>query len=131
MLGLPPYRLPQGFTSMPAPQQWLILANLDRAAYGIEAIAGTAHAAQRASRAGVRRRTPIPTRGRCCGRCHGQRLIGFGSNWAGGQPNALVAYFGWMYDDGHGDGNLDCHSPSDPGCWGHRRNILAFPARPR
>ena len=35
-----------------------------------------------------------------------------------------------MYADGHGDGNIDCHSPSDPGCWGHRRNILAFPAAP-
>ena len=29
-----------------------------------------------------------------------------------------------MYDDGYGGTNLDCTSPADNGCWGHRDNIL-------
>ena len=29
-----------------------------------------------------------------------------------------------MYNDGYGGTNLDCTSASDPGCWGHRDNIL-------
>ncbi len=36
----------------------------------------------------------------------------------------LGADFAWMYDDGYGGTNRDCTSPTDPGCWGHRDNIL-------
>ena len=36
----------------------------------------------------------------------------------------LGADFAWMYDDGYGGTNLDCTSPGDSGCWGHRDNIL-------
>jgi len=57
-------------------------------------------------------------------------VIGFGSNWAGGQANALLAYYGWMYDDGYGSGNLSCATPRASGCWGHRHNIFAFPHAP-
>ena len=37
----------------------------------------------------------------------------------------LAAMYGWMYYDGPGGYNLDCTSPSDSGCWGHRDAILA------
>ena len=57
---------------------------------------------------------------------HGQTSFGFASNWAGGQANALLAYYGWMYDDGPGGPNLDCPSASAAGCWGHRHDIFAF-----
>ena len=30
-----------------------------------------------------------------------------------------------MYDDGPGGENEDCTTPTSPGCWGHRDNILA------
>jgi hypothetical protein len=30
-----------------------------------------------------------------------------------------------MYDDGPGSFNFDCPTAGAPGCWGHRRNILA------
>ena len=43
----------------------------------------------------------------------------------------LGADFAWMYDDGYGGTNLDCTSPGDPDCWGHRDNILGDPGRPR
>jgi hypothetical protein len=125
-LGLAPYRLPAGFETMPASHQWLILANDDRAAYSLPPIAGTATALDRVARqAAVARRDPdaLPL----LVALHGQHRVGFTANWAGGQPNALVAYYGWMYDDGYGSGNVDCRAPSDPGCWGHRHNVLAFP----
>ena len=125
-VGLRPYRLPAGFVKMPPAHQWLILANLDRAAYSFQLITGTAMALNRVARAGaLARQDPDPWP--LLHTLHGQTTIGFGSNWAGGQANALLAYYGWMYDDGVGSGNIDCHAPSDPGCWGHRHNILAFP----
>jgi hypothetical protein len=128
-LGLAAYALPKGFIAMPAPRQWLVLANRDRAAYGIESIAGTAKPLNRVARKGATAQAD-PDPWPLLQSLPGQRLIGFGSNWAGGQPNALVAYYGWMYDDGYGSGNLDCATPSDSGCWGHRRNILAFANAP-
>ena len=36
----------------------------------------------------------------------------------------LGADYAWMYDDGYGGTNLECTSPSDSECWGHRDNIL-------
>jgi hypothetical protein len=125
-LGLAPYRLPAGFETMPALHQWLILANDDRAAYSLPRIGGTATALNRVARHGAAARKdpdPLPL----LRALRGQRRIGFTSNWAGGQPNALVAYYGWMYDDGYGSSNVDCRAPSAPGCWGHRHNMLAFP----
>jgi hypothetical protein len=128
-LGLRPYGLPAGFTAMSAPHQWLILANLDRAAYSLPPITGTATALNRVAHAGaVAHADPDPWP--LLQSLRGQDLIGFASNWAGGQPDALVAYYGWMYDDGYRSGNYDCRAPSDPGCWGHRQDILAFPHAP-
>jgi hypothetical protein len=49
---------------------------------------------------------------------------------AGGQVGALNADFSWMYNDGYGGPNSDCKTPSAPGCWEHRDNILApYPTR--
>jgi hypothetical protein len=128
-LGLGPYRLPAGFVALPASHQWLILANLDRRAYTLPPIAGLASVLGQVARQGaVAHEDPDPWP--LLRSLHGQQLIGFASNWAGGQPNALVAYYGWMYDDGYGAGNVDCPTPSSSGCWGHRQNILAFPNAP-
>jgi hypothetical protein len=124
-LGLAPYRLPAGFEAMPASHQWLILANDDRAAYSLPRIEGTATALNHVAREGAAARQdpdPLPL----LAALHSQRIVAFTSNWAGGQPNALVAYYGWMYDDGYGSGNIDCRAPTDQGCWGHRHNLLAF-----
>ena len=44
---------------------------------------------------------------------------------AGEEISVLDADYGWMYDDGYGGSNLDCETPSAPGCWGHRDTILA------
>jgi hypothetical protein len=125
-LGLGPYLLPADFIALAPARQWLILANLDRIAYSLRPIDGLSAVLNAIARRGAAgRRDPDP--GPLLMSLHGQSRIGFASNWAGGQPNALVAYYGWMYDDGYGSGNLDCRTPSAPGCWGHRQDILAFP----
>lgn len=128
-LHLGAYRVPPGFTTMPASHQWLILANIDRAAYHLRPISGIASALNAFARAGAQRRTD-PDPWSLLQSLPGQMLIGFGSNWAGGQANALLAYYGWMYDDGYRSGNLACATPSASGCWGHRHNILAFAHAP-
>ncbi len=128
-LHLGPYRVPSGFTRMPPSHQWLILSNLDRAAYGLPRIGGIAAELNVSALAGARSRTD-PDPWALLQSLPGQMVIGFGSNWAGGQPNGLVAYFGWMYDDGYGGENVDCRTPTDAGCWGHRQNILGFATAP-
>jgi hypothetical protein len=128
-LHLGPYHLPKGFTKMPPTHQWLILANLDRATYRLPAIAGLAAPLNAIARTGALGRID-PNPWSLLQSLPGQMEIGFGSNWAGGQPNALVAYFGWMYDDGFGGENVDCPTASSSGCWGHRENILGFATAP-
>jgi hypothetical protein len=128
-LGLPAYRLPPGFVAMPPAHQLLILTDLDRRAYGLTPVPGLATALNRVARSGAAQHgdpNPMPL----LESLHGQSIIGFGSDWAGGQPNALVAYYGWMYDDGYGSPNLDCMTPTAAGCWGHRHNILGFAHAP-
>src|SRR5439155_15093138 len=52
-------------------------------------------------------------------------------NWAGGYASPLEADFGWMYDDGVGSPNIDCHQAGDTGCWGHRHSVfLTGPGAP-
>ncbi len=124
-LGLGRYLLPVDFVRLAAARQWLILADLDRIAYSLRPIAGLSAALNAIARQGARaRRDPDPRP--LLMSLHGQHQLGFASNWAGGQANALLAYYGWMYDDGYGSDNLDCRRPSAPGCWGHRQDILAF-----
>jgi hypothetical protein len=124
-LGLPRYLLPADFVTLKPARQWLILCNLDRVAYRLRPVRGLALPLDKVARAGaLAHADPDPSA--LLRSLSGQSTLGFASNWAGGQPNALVAYFGWMYDDGYGGPNVDCSSPSAPGCWGHRHDILAF-----
>ncbi len=125
-LGLGPYRLPADFITLRPVRQWLILANLDRIAYSLPPIVGVSSALDTVALAGARSRED-PNPWPLLASLQGQQRLGFASNWAGGAPNAVVAYFSWMYDDGYGSGNIDCTSPSASGCWGHRHTILAFP----
>lgn len=114
-LGQPPYVLPRNFVSLTAPEQALVLTNLDRVLYRLAPIPGLTAALDRAASAGVRAQAdPEP----------GNGWYAFTSNWAGGYPNIVLAYEGWMYDDGLGSGNLDCTRSHRSGCWGHRHDIL-------
>jgi len=127
MLRLGPYRLPRDFLSLIPARQWLVLANLDRIAYSLPPIRGLSPTLDAVAKQGAQARED-PNPWPLLSALHGQLRIGFSSNWAGGQPNGLIAYYGWMYDDGYGSGNIDCSSPSAAGCWGHRHDILAFTA---
>jgi hypothetical protein len=114
-LGQPPYVLPRNFVSLTPAQQALVLTNLDRVLYRLAPIPGLTARLDRAASAGVRSNTdPAP----------GVGWYAFTSNWAGGYPNIVLAYEGWMYDDGPGSGNLDCTPGHRSGCWGHRHDIL-------
>jgi hypothetical protein len=126
-LGLGPYVLPADFVTLAPARQWLILANLDRLAYRLRPIPGLVPALDRVARQGAQEHAD-PDPWPLLRALPDQSTIGFTSNWAGGQPNALVAYYGWMYDDGYGGENLDCTTPQAAGCWGHRHDILAFPS---
>jgi len=125
-LGLGPYLLPTNFASLPGARQLLVLANLDRIAYGLPPINGLSEALNTVAAAGVTADAdPDPS-----ALLHGFEAFGWSSNWAGAYPNAPEAYYAWMYYDGWGGNqtsNLDCTSATASGCWGHRQDVLAFP----
>ena len=109
-----PYKLPADFASLTPEEQAFILVNLDRLQYRRRPIKGLTRALDRAAHAGVRNDSD-PS---------GVRGWGGGANWAGGQLNMVLAYEGWMYDDGEGTGNLDCTATNHSGCWLHRLVVL-------
>jgi hypothetical protein len=114
-LGQPRYVLPRDFLSLTAPEQALVLTNLDRVLYHLAPIPGLSAPLDSAAAAGARAQNdPQPARG----------WDAYTSNWAGGYPNIVLAYEGWMFDDGPGSGNLDCTPAHRSGCWGHRHDIL-------
>jgi hypothetical protein len=122
-LELPAYTLPADFDSLPPDEQMFILSNLDRTSYDLPAIAGLSPTLDDAAQDGVANDTdPDPS----SYLPQNLDLYGWDSNWAGGFPNAPYAYYDWMYDDGPGSPNIDCQSDGDPGCWGHRDDVLAF-----
>ncbi len=115
-LGQPAYNLPANFTSLTPVKQAFTLTNLDRIQYGLSPIGGLTSPLNRAAAAGVRNQNdPVP---------NDHVWDAYTSNWAGGYPNIVLAYGGWMYDDGMGSGNLDCTSGNTSGRWGHRHDIL-------
>jgi hypothetical protein len=115
-LGLPAYVVPQDFDSLSPAQQLFILTNSDRALYGLDPIPGLTDALDQNAASGVQANAdPWPT---------GSDWMAYTSNWAGGYVNAVLAYEGWMYDDGPGSGNQDCTSTNPSGCWGHRHDVL-------
>jgi hypothetical protein len=124
-LGLGPYLLPTGFVSLSPARQWLVLSDLDRLSYSLPPISGLSLTLDAVARQGARaNEDPDPLA--LLHDIHTVQPLGYASNWAGGQANALLAYYGWMYDDGYGGPNLDCTSPTASGCWGHREDVLSF-----
>lgn len=110
-----PYKLPVAFATMSPAKQVFILVNLDRVHYGLTPIAGLSRQLDRWAMAGVLGdRDPVSG---------DPRFVSLG-DWAGGFPDILVAYAGWVYADGYGSANLDCTSPHAAGCWGHRHAVL-------
>jgi hypothetical protein len=119
----PRYHLPARFASLDPRDQLLVLSNADRTLYGRAPLTGRNPRLERNANVGARQnRDPsfVMT-------VNGAQVTAGASNWAGGSApmgSALFAYYLWMYDDGPGSGNIDCHKKGDPGCWGHRDGTL-------
>jgi hypothetical protein len=113
--GIGPLSLPQGFAQLSSAQQLLAVSDGERVERGLApalGLTGRLDAAAHAAATGEE--DPLGPGG-----------YSWGSNWVGGVRSALLADFLWMYDDGPGSGNSDCAHAGEPGCWGHRENILA------
>lgn len=122
--GLARMSLPTTFASMSAPHQLLVLVNIERADRGLAVFPGLSTRldgyAEKGAKAGTDPPFPSPFPGNTGG-----------GNWAGTGTSTLLADYVWMYDDGVGSPNADCGAKSDPGCWGHRHNIISRYDAPR
>lgn len=115
-LGQPAYSLPSNFVSLSPGEQVLVLTNLDRSLYNLPPITGLTDALDQDAAAAVPNDVdPQPST---------SDWYGYTANAAWGNENIVLAYEGWMYDDGPGSGNVDCTSSNSSGCWGHRHDIL-------
>jgi hypothetical protein len=120
VMGQPAYALPAGFESLSAAMQFLVLANSDRAIYGLSQIAGLNDVLSSAAQAGIAADND-PTGPAVV---NGSHFTSWTSNWAAGWSSSLYTYYEWMYDDGIGSSNIDCSSTNGSGCWGHRLGTL-------
>jgi hypothetical protein len=114
--GVVPLVLPGDWGSLTIPQQLLVLSNLERIDRGLVPIDGLSTPLDADAQTGAAAdKDPQPTN------FYGDTWT---ANWEGGYVSPLLSDFAWMYDDGFGSGNLDCTSPGDQHCWGHRHDIL-------
>lgn len=115
--GMPPMTLPTDFPKLSPARQLLVIVNVERVDRGLAPAVGMSRTLNRLAQRGARDDSdpPFPRT---------QHGDAYGGNWAGGSDSVLLATYFWMYDDGPGSGNLDCQSPGDSGCWGHRHNII-------
>ncbi|MHB1928315.1 MAG: CAP domain-containing protein [Acidimicrobiales bacterium] len=112
--GYGPLRLPGGFSSLGAVEQLLVVANAERTTRHLPAFRPSRTLDGLAHKGALSAADPTGPAG-----------YTWDSNIAWGYKTPLAADFGWMYDDGVGSPNVDCHAAGDPGCWGHRHNILS------
>ena len=111
---LPPMILPVGYNNMSLREQEWVVTNLERGDRGEPQFIGLYSKADTDADQGARDDTdPTSTTGANI----------YGVIWAG-SANVLGSDVLWMYYDGPGGSNGDCKVATDPGCWGHRDNIL-------
>jgi hypothetical protein len=107
--------LPSDYDALSVPAQLLVLTDLERVDRGLPGFTGlSATLDGLAEKGAVANTDPTGPAGRT-----------WGSNWAGGEPSALLADYDFMYNDGLGSPNLECSKATPKGCWGHRLNILS------
>jgi uncharacterized protein YkwD len=112
--GLPAIVLPKDLAKLSLDAQIVAVSNAERTARGLAKLTETA-ANDTVAQTGADNDTdPVEP---------GGFPYAWGGNWAG-VADPLAADFLWMYDDGPGGPNGDCQKAGDPGCWGHRDNIL-------
>jgi len=111
--GLGHIHLPANYASLSLTQKEIAVTNAERVDRGLSKLPAKQSYNALAKQGAVARQDPSPPAG----------VHGWGSIWAG-VADPLAADFLWMYDDGPGGSNFDCKNVGDPGCWGHRHNIL-------
>ena len=114
--GLGPLVLPSGYATDLVPTQQLIITDEERGDRGLSEFTGIDPVLNTpALTAAGSDSDPVPPNG-------------FDYTTAGSifalDYTPLGADYAWMYNDGYGGTNLECTSPSDSDCWGHRDNIL-------
>jgi hypothetical protein len=111
--GISPLVLSADYSHMSLVKQVIATANAERSARGLPAMPESAQLDSMAARGAHLGDDPA-----------GPGAYRWGSNISEGNPTALAADFGWMYNDGPGGSNVDCQPGDMSGCWGHRANIL-------
>jgi hypothetical protein len=121
--GVVPMSLPTNFASLTGPEQVFVLVDLERVDRGLAPISGLSATLNSDAQAGATAHDD-------------PALPSYGTNWAanwGESANIFSTFQLWMYEDGWNGSattNAACTSPSAPGCWAHRDNILGSYASP-
>ncbi len=119
--GLGAMALPQNFNALTPAQQLFVITDIERVDRGLPPFVGLVDTFSSDALGGAQANTdPDPTQVPA-----GLHLVAWASNWAE-NGNPLGSNYFWMYDDGVGSGNIDCTAAGQPGCWGHRENILSL-----
>lgn len=111
--GLGPIVLPSNYSTRGIKAKLAAVTNAERTSRGLSTLKQTAANNTLAQQGAVAGTDPTGPAGHS-----------WGSIWAGGVADPLAADYLWMYDDGPNSPNADCQVATDPGCWGHRDNIL-------
>ncbi|MGH9019856.1 MAG: hypothetical protein ACRDV0_02420 [Acidimicrobiales bacterium] len=123
--GLGPLVLPTNWYGLTQPEQLFVIADIERVDRGLAPYLGLNHAlSASAQRAALARTDPVVAPGFRI--AHRNGAVQYGSTMASGF-SAVESDYVWMYDDGWGGAstsNLACTSPTAPGCWGHRDQLL-------
>jgi hypothetical protein len=112
--GLPPLTLPSNWTTLTPAEQMFVDTDMERVSRGLPAIPDLVNTYDGEVLTGMQTDNDPDL----------VEQVGWDAIWAGGNATVLGAMYGWLYDDGAGAGNLDCNSPTDAGCWGHRNALL-------
>ncbi|MHB1731888.1 MAG: CAP domain-containing protein [Ferrimicrobium acidiphilum] len=118
--GLPNVQLPSNFDSLPRIDQLFILINEERVVRGLPPVYGIASALQSDALTGAQNNADPVLTANIPSDPYGNYASIYAFNYS-----TIADVFEWMYDDGYGGTNYDCTTPTSPGCWGHRENILA------
>ncbi|MGA2970202.1 MAG: hypothetical protein ABSE75_10390 [Acidimicrobiales bacterium] len=124
---LSPMVLPTNWTSLTIPEQMFVITNLERVARGYPPYLGlNAKLDHAAMSAALLEHDPQLASGFAVGfNALGARA--WGGSWSEGF-DTLAADYVMLYDDGWGGtldtSNITCTSPTAPGCWSHRDELL-------
>ena len=120
--GLSPMNLPSNFSTLTPAEQLFVLIDIERVERGLDPVVGMVNELNSDASIGANGYTDPTYGGETIPGVTGS--YGWVSIWSDDYSSA-ASIFDWMYNDGYNSFNYDCQTPTAPGCWGHRDNILA------